>query len=82
MYTNLFFLLKYLTMIENAILYGQIEGMGMKKELLLLLFFMLLMPNVTSSENLLIAGIGTSDFGVAIIGIAGALLMRSIKEKK
>ncbi|MBQ1813092.1 MAG: hypothetical protein II119_04020 [Bacilli bacterium] len=53
----------------------------MRKELLLMLL-MLLMPNVASNDNLIIAGIGTSDFGVAIIGIAGALLMRSIKEKK
>lgn len=46
------------------------------------MLFMLLMPNMTSNENLLIAGFGTNDFGVAIIGIAGALLMRSTKEKK
>lgn len=52
----------------------------MKKGIVLLVILVMLMSCKPYNSNIL--SMGTNNFGVAIIGILGALLMRSTKEKK
>lgn len=54
----------------------------MKKGFFALVLLVMLMSSTTYDSNILMSGVGTSDFGVAIIGIMGALLIRSTKDKK
>lgn len=56
--------------------------MGMKKGFFVLILLIMLMSSKTYDSNILMSGIGTSDLGAAIIGIMGALLIRSTEEKK
>ena len=54
----------------------------MKKGLLLfVLCLSFLLPNNTTNDLILKADIGSSDFGVAVVGIAAAILMRDNKKK-
>ena len=54
----------------------------MRKGLILfILCLSFLLPDTRSNELVLTSGIGSSDFGVAFIGIAAALLMRDSKKK-
>lgn len=54
----------------------------MKKGFMLLLLLVMFMSNKTYDSNILIQGVGSNYFGVAIIAILGALLMRSTEDKK
>lgn len=54
----------------------------MKKGLILfVLCLSFLLPDNTSSELVLKAGIGSGEFGIAFLGIAAALLMRDNNKK-
>lgn len=54
----------------------------MKKGLILfVLCLSFLLPNNSSNDLILKAGIGSSDFGIAFLGIAAALLMRDNNKK-
>jgi len=54
----------------------------MKKGLILfVLCLSFLLPDNTSNELVLKAGIGSGEFGVAVLGIAAALLMRDNNKK-
>ena len=54
----------------------------MKKGLILfILCLSFLLPNSISNDLILKSGVGSSDFGVALVGIAAAILMRDNKKK-
>ena len=54
----------------------------MKKGLIFFVFCLsFLLPDTTTNELVLKAGVASSDFGIAFIGIAAALLMRDNKKK-
>ena len=58
------------------------EGIGMKGVLLLAIILMLqIVTNNNSSNEILMAGMGSNSFAVALIGILGAILLRDNGKK-
>ena len=73
-----------MTLLEKIVLYvKKVKGeLFMKKVLVMCaLFLFILLSNGTCDETLLRAGFGSSDFGIAFVGIGVALLVRGGDKK-
>ena len=73
-----------MTLLEKIVLYvKKVKGeLHMKKVLVMCaLFLFVLLSNSTCDDTLLRAGFGSSDFGLAFVGIAIALLVRGGDKK-